>query len=322
MGKVMLPGGRKDCVWVKENMGVLEVLRIVEEAMGEGTRGQRMWYRWDSDVKKLMKENDEYAYLYVAESKGRSSTDRGRGGATIDAAGDIAHVVDGRIVTEQKLGLKLDRQKTELEKWKNGVGDRIEKKLRKRLGNIDSVADVKLLNTALGEYGVLLMNNHSLVVTLAKRKCSCKWWQLKGLSCAHAMTVIEKKKLWVYDYVSECCKEGSQNKIHMNSIHPTETHDSATADNTTGLVVGGEALDDGNNRRILPSLNPHLQGRPRKRRIESQRQGVQVLKCSKCGEVGHYRNTCRNPRADFNADETTVVVPVEDLFKSNYIHEE
>jgi len=43
-GKVMLPGWRKDCVWVKENMGVLEVLRIVEEAMREGVRGWRMWY--------------------------------------------------------------------------------------------------------------------------------------------------------------------------------------------------------------------------------------------------------------------------------------
>ena len=74
-GKVMLPVGRKDCVWVKENMSVLEVLRIVEAAMGEGIRGRRMWYslkcnrlelfplRRDSDVKKLMKGNDECTYL-------------------------------------------------------------------------------------------------------------------------------------------------------------------------------------------------------------------------------------------------------------------
>jgi len=69
-------------VWVKENMGVLEVLRLVEEAMGKGVRGRRMWYSLkcnrfellplgrDGDVKKLMKGNDEYAYLYVAGSEG------------------------------------------------------------------------------------------------------------------------------------------------------------------------------------------------------------------------------------------------------------
>ncbi|KAJ8426902.1 hypothetical protein Cgig2_024393 [Carnegiea gigantea] len=81
-GKVMLSGGRKDYVWVKENICVLEVLRIVGEAMGEGVRGWQMWYSLkcnrlellplgrDSDVKKLMKGNDEYAYLYVAGSEG------------------------------------------------------------------------------------------------------------------------------------------------------------------------------------------------------------------------------------------------------------
>ena len=85
----------------------------------------------------------------------------------------IPWLVSGHI---QKLDLKVDKQKMELEKWKNGVGDKIEKKLRKTLGNIGFVADVKLFNTALGEYGVLLMNNLSPVVNLAKRKCSCKWW--------------------------------------------------------------------------------------------------------------------------------------------------
>ena len=30
---------------------------------------------------------------------------------------------------------------------------------------------------------------------------------------------------------------------------------------------------------------------------------------------------CRNPRADFNADETNVVVPVEDLFEGNHVQE-
>jgi len=35
--------------------------------------------------------------------------------------------------------------------------------------------------------------------------------------------------------------------MYMNSMHPMETHDSATVDNATGLVVCGEALDDGYN---------------------------------------------------------------------------
>ena len=61
---------------------MLEVLRLVEEAMTEVIRGRRMWYSLkcngmellplgqDGDVKKLMKGNDEYAYLYVVGSEG------------------------------------------------------------------------------------------------------------------------------------------------------------------------------------------------------------------------------------------------------------
>ena len=59
----------------------------------------------------------------------------------------------------------------------------------------------------------------------------------------------------MYDYVSDCHKSGSQNMIYMNNIHPMEMHDSATVDNATGLVVGGKALDDGYNRRILLPLS-------------------------------------------------------------------
>ncbi|KAJ8451050.1 hypothetical protein Cgig2_026859 [Carnegiea gigantea] len=70
---------------------------------------------------------------------------------------------------------ELRKYKPQLAAWvKRNEPERVEKKLRKTLANIGSVADVKLFNTALGKYGVLLMNNRSLVVNLAERKCSCK----------------------------------------------------------------------------------------------------------------------------------------------------
>jgi len=38
-----------------------------------------------------------------------------------------------------------------------------------------------------------------------------------------------------------------------------------------------------------------------------------MKRCSKCHETGHYKNTCRNPRADFDTDYEGNVVAVEDL---------
>jgi len=100
--------------------------------------------------------------------------------------------------------------------------------------------------------------------------------------------------------------------VYLNVVYPTETHDSAHVDDGTGQVVGGEELDDGYNIHILPLINPCQSRRPCVRRIESQRQGIKLRRCSKCGEEGHYRSTYRNPRADFNVGHKGDLVHLED----------
>ena len=100
----------------------------------------------------------------------------------------------------------------------------------------------------------------------------------------------------------------------MNVVHPMETHDLGIVDERTGAVIGGQELDDDYNRCILPPTNPRPPRRPQKQRIESQTQRVALRRCSKCHETGYYKNTCRNPRADFDVDDPGVAVSAEDLF--------
>ncbi|KAJ8426213.1 hypothetical protein Cgig2_028303 [Carnegiea gigantea] len=53
-------------------------------------------------------------------------------------------------------------------------------------------------------------------------------------------------------------------------------------------------------------------------RIEKKLQRtLEKIGCSKCHERGHYKYTCRNPRADFDDDEPGVVVSADDLFMGN-----
>ena len=106
----------------------------------------------------------------------------------------------------------------------------------------------------------------------------------------------------------------------MNTIHPMETHDIGSVDDRMGCVVGGKAVDEDFNRCILPPKNPRKQDQPPSTRRESQTQGKHVKRRSKCGEVGHYKNTCRNPRADFDADYKGDVVAFDDLLGGNYPH--
>ena len=220
----------------------------------------------------------------------------------------------------QKLGCKMDNRKVGVAKWKNGVGERMEKKLKKTCEKMGSVVEVQRFNRGIVEYSVRLTNDRCLVVRLRDGTCSCKWWQLCGLPCVHAMAVIEREKLYVHDYVNPCYKAPTQRTIYMNAIHPMETHDTGVVDGDTGLVVGGDDLDEDFNRRILPPKNPRGAGRPKKRRVESQTQGLKPRRCSKCGDLRHYKDTCRNLRAVVDADYPGDVVAVEDLFSGNYRH--
>ena len=140
---------------------------------------------------------------------------------------------------------------------------------------------------------------------------------MRRLSYAYAMVVIENHKLWVYDYVNEYYKCVTQARVYLDAVHLMETYDSAHMDDTSPIMMG-EELENGFNQCILPPTNPHQQGKPHVRRIESQQQGVKVTRCSNYGEVDHYRNSCRNPHADIIADHESYLVQVEGLFGGNY----
>ncbi|KAJ8432255.1 hypothetical protein Cgig2_013908 [Carnegiea gigantea] len=165
----------------------------------------------------------------------------------------------------EKLGKKMDQHKTEMLKWKNGVGERIKQKLAdtyKKMGCIAAVECYSLMQ-----------------------------WQMRGLPCYHALAIIEKANLWVYDYV--------------HPIYKT-------------IMQEGDELDEDYNRCILPPNNGRHLGRPPSKRRELQSQDKKVRRCSKYGKVSHTRRTCCNPLVDFDASYKDDIVEVEDLFVDSY----
>ncbi|KAJ8447200.1 hypothetical protein Cgig2_030431 [Carnegiea gigantea] len=111
----------------------------------------------------------------------------------------------------------------------------------------------------------------------------------------------------------------TQQIIYNQLVHLMETHDMGTVDAKAGRVVDRYELDDDYDRCILPPTNGRRSGRSPSNRRDSQMQGTRSRRCSKCGEVGHTRHTCRNPRADFDANYEGDVVKVEDLLDGSYV---
>ena len=62
-----------------------------------------------------------------------------------------------------------------------------------------------------------------------------------------------------------------------------------SVDDKMGRVISGDALDEEYNICILPLIIPCKQGMSQSKRRESQTHGVRAKRCSKCGEVGHYK---------------------------------
>jgi len=171
----------------------------------------------------------------------------------------VSCLVSGHL---EKLGKKFGKHKEEIEEWVNGVGERIEQKITDTYKQMGCVAAIECYSMLLGEYSVVLTNSRKLVVKLGCQTCTYRKWQMTGLPCCHALVVIAKANLWVYDFVHPMYKVDTQRRIHNQVIHPMETHDMTIVDGRTGRVVGGDELDDDYSHYILPPCNREQFGRP------------------------------------------------------------
>ncbi|RVW81779.1 hypothetical protein CK203_049535 [Vitis vinifera] len=126
---------------------------------------------------------------------------------------------------------------------------------------------------------------------LPRHTCTCRGWQMMGILCEHATTVILSIGQNVADFVQDWYKFPMQELIYLGSFFGIETHDMPFVDND-GLVrsIIGE---------FFFSLNPpHTKRspiRPKKKCIESQFQDKRTVYCSRCHMSKHNRKACKNP---------------------------
>ncbi|WMV40548.1 hypothetical protein MTR67_033933 [Solanum verrucosum] len=55
---------------------------------------------------------------------------------------------------------------------------------------------------------------------IARRTCSYRVWQLRGIPCAHVVTALYFKKFSLYDYIDNCYSKETYLRIYANVIEP------------------------------------------------------------------------------------------------------
>ena len=130
-----------------------------------------------------------------------------------------------------------------------------------------------------------------LNMDIMKHNCTCRGWQMFGIPCEHATTVILSIGHNVVDFVDDCYKFPMQELIYAGSFSSIKAHDMPFVDDN-GVVrsITGQVFFS-----LKPPHTKRPLGRPRKKRIESQFQDKQTVHYSCCHMPEHNRKTCKNP---------------------------
>jgi hypothetical protein len=111
-----------------------------------------------------------------------------------------------------------------MDKWALNVivCPNITKKLKKSINQsayCETIFNGKdMYEVKLKEWGI----EHGFTVKLAEKTCSCGYWQLSGLPCAHAIACIYFHTSCLDDYIAKCYHVEEFRKTYEHCLQPLE----------------------------------------------------------------------------------------------------
>ena len=167
-------------------------------------------------------------------------------------------------------------RRTEAEAATTPVTPWLEKILRKRLNECRRF-NVTPLSTFEFEVRTI---DFVTTVNLEAKTCSCRQFQLDQYPCIHAIAACRFRNLSLFHFCSEYYSVSSWRECYAYTIYPL--------DDRRLWHAPPEVLE----RVVHPPMVRRAPGRPRTRRILSRGEERPHRKCSRCGVLGHNRQTC------------------------------
>ncbi|XP_058767340.1 uncharacterized protein LOC131641032 [Vicia villosa] len=136
-------------------------------------------------------------------------------------------------------------------------------------------------------------NRQEFIVDIAKKNCTCNFWDLVGIPCRHAVAALGFRQQNPEEFVHEYYTRDRYAMCYGFAISP---------------INGIDMWPEVESEELLPPKYKKGPGRPRKLRIrESGEEGARrrlpgvSYRCTKCDKVGHNVKTCKSKRQNQSA---------------------
>ncbi|XP_038988890.1 uncharacterized protein LOC103709707 isoform X2 [Phoenix dactylifera] len=120
------------------------------------------------------------------------------------------------------------------------------------------------------------------VVNIENWECTCRRWQVTGLPCMHALAVFQHIDRCMYDYCSKYFTTECYCLTYSLSINPIPD-------------VGRPSCTDPSHCTFACPRTRRLAGRPKEKPADPRIAIKRAVRCSRCKEFGHNKQTCKAP---------------------------
>jgi len=187
----------------------------------------------------------------------------------------------------KKVMVRIQEQRAKSERWMGRICPNILKKLN---AYIKLSGYCHAISNGADKFEVRHWD-HRFTVDLQDRTCSCRYWQLSGLPCCHAISSIYFKTGSLENFIADCYSVDSFKLTYNYCLEPVEGQDSWPTSDRPKLKAPGYIKMPGRPK-IERRREPHEQPKAKK----MSRVGT-VIRCQKCKGVGHNRSSCKKRSA-------------------------